>query len=73
MPNSKIFDTISKNNINSRSKTYNQKNKNKKIKLKPLIISLKNNNFTEYFKSFSNKKKNSFNVILTDQDNLVFN
>ena len=73
MPNSKIFDTISKNNINSRSKTYNNKNKNKKIKLKPLIISLKNNNFTEYFKSFSNKKKNSFNVILTDQDNLVFN
>ncbi len=73
MPNSKIFDSISKNNINSRSKTYNQKNKNKKIKLKPLIISLKNNNFTEYFKSFSNKKKNSFNVILTDQDNLVFN
>ena len=73
LPKSKIFDIKTKYNVNSRNKTYEQKIKNKKIKLKPLIISLKNNNFTEYFKNFSNKKKNSFNVILTDQDNLVFN
>ena len=73
IPNSKIFDSKNKTSINSRSKTYKQKIKNKKIKLKPLIISFKNNNLTEYFKSFSNKKKNSFNVILTDQDNLIFN
>ena len=70
--NNKNNGNNTKNNTISKSKTYKQRIKEKKIKLKPLIISSKNNNFAEYFKTFANKKKNSFNVILTDQDNLIF-
>ena len=56
---------------NNKSKTYKQKNKEKKIVLKPLIISLKNSRYEKYFKNLGNIKKNDFNVILTDQNNLV--
>ena len=70
--NNKISNTKTSNNIYLKSKTYKPKIKDKKIKLKPLIIPIKNNNLSEYFKSLSNTKKDSFNVILTDQDNLVF-
>ena len=70
--NNKISNTKNSNNIYLKSKTYKPKIKDKKIKLKPLIIPIKNNNLSEYFKSLSNTKKDSFNVILTDQDNLVF-
>ena len=63
---------VNKNSIYVNSKTYNQRIKEKKIVLKPLIISIKNKNMTNYFKSLYNNKKNSFNVILADQDNLIF-
>ena len=70
--NNKISNTKNSNNIYLKSKTYKPKIKDKKIKLKPLIIPIKKNSLSEYFKSLSNTKKDSFNVILTDQDNLVF-
>ena len=60
-------------NSKEKSKTYKQRIKDKKIVLKPLIISCKNKKYDEYFKNLVNKKKNEFNVILTDQNNLVFN
>ena len=66
------YKDVNNNSVNINSKTYKQKNKEKKIVLKPLIISFKNNNLTNYFKASSNSNKNSFNVILTDQDNLIF-
>ena len=48
-------------------KSEKKRIKDNKIVLKPIIISYKNNRYGEYL----NKKKNSFNVILTDQDNLI--
>ena len=48
-------------------KSEKKRIKDNKIVLKPIIISYKNNRYEEYL----NKKKNSFNVILTDQDNLI--
>ena len=60
-------------NSKEKSKTYKQRIKDKKIVLKPLIISCKNKKYDEYFKNLVNKKKNEFNVILTDQNNLFFN
>lgn len=66
------FKDVNNNSVNINTKTYKQRIKEKKIVLKPLIISFKNNNMTNYFKTSSNSKKNSFNVILTEQDNLIF-
>ena len=60
-------------NTKEKSKTYKQRIKDKKIVLKPLIISCKNKKYDDYIKNLFNNKKNDFNVILTDQNNLVFN
>ena len=54
-------------------KIQKQRIKEKKIVLKPIIISLRNKRYDEQFKDLFKKVKNDFNVILTDQNNLVFN
>ena len=54
-------------------KIQKQRIKEKKIMLKPIIISLRNKRYDEQFKDLFKKVKNDFNVILTDQNNLVFN
>ena len=54
-------------------KIQKQRIKEKKIVLKPIIISLRNKRYDEKFKDLFKKVKNDFNVILTDQNNLVFN
>ena len=54
------------------SKTkYKQRSKNKKIILKPLIISCQTKNYNNYLKNLAEEGKNSFNVILADQDDLI--
>ena len=60
------------NYAKEKNKSQKQRIKEKKIVLKPLIISLKNKRYDEHYKDLVNKKKNDFNVILTDQNNLVF-
>ena len=54
------------------SKTkYKQRSKNKKIILKPLIISCQTKNYNNYLKNLAEEGKNSFNVILADQNDLI--
>ena len=59
-------------NDKEKSKTCKKRPKDKKIILKPLIISFKNKRYNDCLKNLINKKKNGFNAILTDKNNLAF-
>ena len=69
--NNKYNDKVE--NKKEKSKTYKQRIKDKKIIFKPIIISCKNKRYNEYFNNLVKSQKNSFNVLLADQNNFGFN